>query len=267
MRNVVPSPTASTTPASSMPGIKGGRTPISASWSTVNCRPLRKLMSVGLTVAAETRIRTSPPPGVGSGSSDTSNTSGLPSRKKVTARMSVPSAELAVVPAHDLFGDDLEHDTLGRASRGSRIHRCRIRLRDRPSLERRPHRGLALEDLAAAANHDPPQLGVLVAGLHHERHLGVAPDVDDLLGLAVRGHVEGAIAGEVVHGYDVGEAIPIDRGEGGLLALPEERCLLVGAELDQLASIDGHLCSSPPFVPGTSTASCPCGAFLEGETF
>src|SRR5215471_221635 len=245
MRNVVPSPTASTTPANSMPGIKGGRTPISASWSTVNCRPLRKLMSVGLTVAAETRIRTSPPPGVGSGSSDTSNTSGLPSREKVTARMSVPSAELAVVPAHDLFGDDLEHDALGRAGRGPRVHRCRIRLRDRPSLERRPHRRLAFEDLAAAANHDPPQLGVLVAGLHHERHLGVAPDVDDLLGFAVGGHVEDAVASEVVHGHHVGEAIPVDRREGGLLALPEERGLLVEAELDLLASIDGHPSSSP----------------------
>src|SRR5215470_338503 len=240
-RNVAPSPTASTTPASSIPGMKGGRTPIPASWSTVNCRPLRKLISVGLTVAAATRIRTSLAPTVGSGNSDTSSTSGPPSREKVTARMSVPSAELAVIPTHDLFGDDLEHDALGRAGRGPRIDRRRIRLRDPASLERRPHRRLALEDLAAAANHDPPQLGIIVASLHHQRHLGVAPDVDDLLGLAVRGHVEGAVAGEVVHGDDVREAVPIDRREGRLLALPEECGLLVGGELDLLAPIDGHL--------------------------
>src|SRR5262245_31174583 len=244
-RNVAPSPTPSTTPASSMPGMKGDRTPISANCSTVNCRPLRKLMSVGFTVAAATRIRTSPAPGVGSGSSDTSSTSGPPSREKVTARMSVPSAELAVIPTHDLFGDDLEHDALRRAGRGPRVDRRRIRLRDGPSLERHSHRGLALEDLAAAANHDPPQLGVLVAGLHHERHLGVAPDVDDLLCLAVRGHEEGAVAGEIVHGHNVGEAVPVDRREGGFLAVPEERGLLVGAELDLPASIDRHLWSSP----------------------
>src|SRR2546425_11216304 len=44
-------------------------------------------MSVGLTVAAATRMRTSPGPGFGSGSFDTSSTSGPPNREKVTARM------------------------------------------------------------------------------------------------------------------------------------------------------------------------------------
>src|SRR3989442_7861060 len=47
------------------------------------------MMSVGLTVAAATRMRTSPGPGCGSGSSETSSTSGPPNREKVTARMSL----------------------------------------------------------------------------------------------------------------------------------------------------------------------------------
>src|SRR5687768_9614996 len=45
-------------------------------------------MSVGLTVADATRMRTSPRPGCGTGSSDTSSTSGPPNREKVTARIS-----------------------------------------------------------------------------------------------------------------------------------------------------------------------------------
>ena len=56
-----------------MPGMKGGRTFISASCAMENCRPERKLMSVGLTVAAATRMRTSPAPGLGTGRSDTNS--------------------------------------------------------------------------------------------------------------------------------------------------------------------------------------------------
>src|SRR5262245_6941780 len=44
-------------------------------------------MSVGLTVAAATRMRSSPGPGCGAGRSETSSTSGPPSRENVTARM------------------------------------------------------------------------------------------------------------------------------------------------------------------------------------
>src|SRR5262249_53576902 len=157
----------------------------------------------GLTVAAATRMRTSPGPGCGTGRSTTSRTSGPPSRENVTARMSVAPSELPVVPADDFLGADLEHDALRRAGRGPRAHRRRIRLCHRPSLERRPHRSLALDDLASAADHDAAQLAVLVTGFDHHRHLGIAANVDDLLSLAVRGHIEGAVAGEVVHRHDV----------------------------------------------------------------
>src|SRR5438445_6624847 len=54
---------------------------------------------------------------------------------------SVPSAELAMVPAHHLLRDDLEHHALRRARRRSRLDRRRIRLSPRPRLERRPDGG------------------------------------------------------------------------------------------------------------------------------
>src|SRR5205814_4678669 len=95
----------------------------------------------------------------------------------------VSSTELAVVPAHHLLRDDLEHHALRRAGQRARLDRRRIRLRSRPPLERRPDTGLVLQDLAAPADHHAPQLSVLVAGLDHQRHLGIAADVDDLLRL------------------------------------------------------------------------------------
>jgi hypothetical protein len=99
---------------------------------------------------------------------------------------------------------------------------------------------LVLGDLTAPPDHHAPQLAVLVAGLDHQRHLGVAADVDDLLRLAVRGHVEGAVSREVVHGHDMREAVLVDGGRGGFLAFPEERGLLVGAQPDLLPSVGRH---------------------------
>src|SRR5438270_701541 len=92
---------------------------------------------------------------------------------------SVSSAELAVVPADYLLRDDLEHDPLRRAGLRARLDRRRTRLRRYPPLERLPDAGFVLEDLAAPADHHAPQFGVLVAGLDHQRHPGIAADVDD----------------------------------------------------------------------------------------
>src|SRR6185295_5929211 len=92
----------------------------------------------------------------------------------------VSAAELAVVPADHLLRDDLEHDPLRRAGLRARLRRRRTRLRRRPPLERRPDAGFVLEDLATPPDHHAPQLGVFVAGLDHQRHLGIAADVDDL---------------------------------------------------------------------------------------
>src|SRR5262249_15285248 len=130
----------------------------------------------------------------------------------------------------------LEHDPLWRTRHRARLDRRRIRLCLGSGLERRLHRVLTFEDLAVAANHHATQLGVGVTALHHQRHLGVALHVDDLLRLPVRGHVEGAVASEIVHRHDVGEAVLVDGGEGSLLALPEELSLLVRTQLDLLPS-------------------------------
>ncbi len=69
-------------PASSIPGTYGG-----SSTSGGPCRPDRSTVSVGFTVAAATRIRTSPGPGSGTGFSTIWRTSGPPNSVMPTARM------------------------------------------------------------------------------------------------------------------------------------------------------------------------------------
>ena len=73
-----PDPTDSTVPAASIPGVHGGSSP----WAPVARRP----MSVGLTAAAATAIRTSPSAGSRTGRSMTSRTSGPPGSRMPTAR-------------------------------------------------------------------------------------------------------------------------------------------------------------------------------------
>jgi hypothetical protein len=87
-----------------------------------------------------------------------------------------------------LVAETLEHHALRGAAQRSRLGRRRARLGPRPRRERRPDAGFVLEDLAAPPDHRAPQLAVLVAGLDHHRHPGIAADADDLLGLHVRGH-------------------------------------------------------------------------------
>jgi hypothetical protein len=93
-----PSPTASTTPASSMPGIHGGaRSPFGPG-------PVcRYTVSVGLTAAAAVRTRTSPGPGSGTGSSSGSSTSGPPGREKpmavIVVALTAPSCSVIDEPA------------------------------------------------------------------------------------------------------------------------------------------------------------------------
>src|SRR4030095_1795494 len=107
-------------------------------------------------------------------------------RMPADALGSVSSGELAVVPAHHLLRDDLEHHALRRTGQRPRLARGRIRLGPRPRLERLPDTGFVLEDLATPSDHHAPQLGVLVAGLHHQRHPGITAGVEDLLRLTVR---------------------------------------------------------------------------------
>src|SRR5438093_6578909 len=154
--------------------------------------------------------------------------------------LSVFTAELSVVPADDFLRDDLEHDAFRRAGHRARLGRRRIRLRLRPRLERSLHRVEAFEDLAVAPDHRAAELSVRVAAFHHQRHLGVASDVHDLLRLPVRGHVESAVPGEVIHRHDVGEPVLVDGGKRSLLALPEEHGLLVWTELNLLTSVHRH---------------------------
>ena len=64
---------ASTVPAASRPGITGKATGI------ISCRyPARIFQSIGLTLAASTRMRTCPGPACGSAASSTRNTVGSP---------------------------------------------------------------------------------------------------------------------------------------------------------------------------------------------
>ena len=67
-------PSSSITRATSMPGTYGAGRPL----SRAACEPARNSVSVGLTDAAWTRMRTSPAPACGSGSSKTCKTSGPP---------------------------------------------------------------------------------------------------------------------------------------------------------------------------------------------
>src|SRR5687768_9426989 len=83
---VVSGPISSTTPAASIPGTWGVGTFLSISARL----PSRIPVSVGLTVAACTRIRISPGPAWTSGSSMTCNTSGPPNSVSPTPRM-IPS--------------------------------------------------------------------------------------------------------------------------------------------------------------------------------
>lgn len=77
---VTPSPTASTTPDASTPGISGGRP---ARWYT----PARTSASARFTPAAATRTSTWPGPATGSGTSTGTSTSGPPNSSIRTARI------------------------------------------------------------------------------------------------------------------------------------------------------------------------------------
>src|SRR3954468_11434903 len=79
-RRSTPSPTDSTTPAASMPGIHGGARSLPPPCS-------RRPVSVGLTAAARTAIRPSSGPGARTSRSTTVRTSGPPGAGIATARM------------------------------------------------------------------------------------------------------------------------------------------------------------------------------------
>src|SRR5207247_11014578 len=100
-----------------------------------------------------------------------------------------------------------------------------------------------------------------ITACHHLLHLRDASNVDYILSVPVQGHVEGAIASEIIHRHDVGEAVLVDGGKGSLLALPEERGLLVGTQLDLLASSARHSCTSP-LGRLDPTTSCACLAVV-----
>ena len=87
-------PISSMTPAASMPGMYGGGSFRSAS----ALAPFRTKVSVGLTAAACTRIRTSPGPACTSGRSTTCSASGPPNSITPTPCM-IPSLPLGVVRA------------------------------------------------------------------------------------------------------------------------------------------------------------------------
>ncbi len=79
---VTPTPTSSTTPATSQPSVKGG----SPSTPAMPL-PARVFQSTGLTPAARTRTSTSVGSGAGTGASPSSRTSGPPKVDCVMIRM------------------------------------------------------------------------------------------------------------------------------------------------------------------------------------
>ena len=98
-----PGPTASTTPAISLPGTstRGRARPGGVA-------PRRAAASAGCTPAAITRIRTSPAPGSGVGTSLSDRTSGGPASVTVIARIESLLGRGPVIAEHDATSSRLE---------------------------------------------------------------------------------------------------------------------------------------------------------------
>ena len=98
----------------------------------------------------------------------------------------------------------------------------------------------SLDDLAFAPDHDAAELRVIVSSLGHQRDLGVAPNVQHLLGLGVGGHIKRAVLREEIHRHDMGKPVLADRRQRALAVLAQEGGLLVGAELNLPAPVHRH---------------------------
>src|SRR6516162_11461406 len=91
-----------------------------------------------------------------------------------------------------------------------------------------------------AAHHDPLQLGIFVSGLDHQPHFRIAPDVDDLLGLGIGGHVKCALFRKEIHCHDVRKPALADRGEGGLAMTTQKGGLFLERKADLAAAVHRH---------------------------
>src|SRR6185437_12338966 len=86
--------------------------------------------------------------------------------------------------------------------------------------------------LAGAADHDALQLGISRPGLDHQPDLRVALHVEHLLRLAVGGHVEGAVLGEIIHRDDMREPVLVDGRQRAFAHIAKKLRLLLGSEAD-----------------------------------
>src|SRR6185295_4646477 len=115
---------------------------------------------------------------------------------------SISAAELGVVPARDLLGHDLERDALRRARRRRARERRAPGLLCRDVADDGLDESRVLDNLAMPADHHRAELGVLTPGLDHHPDPGISADIEHLLRLGVRGHIDGAIPGEKAHRHD-----------------------------------------------------------------
>src|SRR5262245_199024 len=142
-----------------------------------------------------------------------------------------------MVPARHLLWDHPEEHALRRAGHGPGRRGPAPHFH---SLGQGGPDGIGiLDDLAEAADHHAAQLAVGVARLDHQCDPGVAPDVQNLLGLAVGRHAVGVVRDEEVHCHDVGEAVGSVRGERALRVLAQEGGLLVRSQRDVRAWAHG----------------------------
>src|SRR5271156_706745 len=153
-----------------------------------------------------------------------------------TTKISVSSAELGVIPAGYFLGDYLEYHPFRHAGAcfGWNTRPQALFLADRAKAL--PHLLGVFNDLAMAANEHALQFAVSSSAFHHHPHLWIAAYVQNLLRLAVGGHVNSAVDVEIVHRDHVRKAVLVQRGERCLEVLVQELLPLLTIEFDQALS-------------------------------
>src|SRR5215472_14036114 len=130
-----------------------------------------------------------------------------------------------MIPARELLWHDLKDHALGHEVLRHRRHACLAGLTSTNRLHHLIYCVAVLDDLAFAANHYAPQLGVRFAALGHHRDFWIAPDIQYLLRLPVAAHVNRAVARDVIHSDQVRISVLADGAERDLAGVAQESFL------------------------------------------